>query len=307
MYELIIIGGGPAAVSAGVYAARKKIKAAVIAESFGGQSIVSDDIGNWIGTKSITGWDLAKQLEEHLRAQEGIDIIEDKVEVVAKKESGFSVKTLSGKEYETKTVIICSGGKHRHLNVPGEDKFVGKGVVFCSTCDAPLFKDKDVAVVGAGNAGLEAVLDLVPYAKKIYLIVRGDKIKGDQSTFEDVLNCGKAEVIYNADTKEILGDGFVSGLKYTDTSSGKEKEISVQGIFVEIGTLPNSDMVKDLVELNERGEIKVDARTGKSSIPGIWAAGDVTDLLYKQSNIAVGDAVRATLNAYSYLREKGNK
>lgn len=304
MYELIIVGGGPAAVSAGVYAARKKVKAAVIASSFGGQSIISDKIGNWIGTKSITGWDLAKQLEEHLRAQEGIDIIEEKVEQVVKKEDGFSVRTAVGKEYETKAVIICSGGKHRHLNVPGEDKFVGKGVAFCSTCDAPFFKGKDVAVVGAGNAGLEAVLDLVPYANKIYLIARGDKIKGDQSTHEDVLACGKAEVIYNAEVKEILGDKFISGLKYANNISGEEKEIAVQGMFVEIGTVPNSDMVKDLVELNDRGEIKVDARTGKTSIEGIWAAGDVTDLLYKQSNIAVGDAARAMLNAYAYLREK---
>lgn len=304
MYELIIVGGGPAAVAAGVYAARKKIKAAVIASSFGGQSIVSDKIGNWIGTKSITGWDLAKQLEEHLRAQEGIDIIEEKVEQVVKKEDGFSVKTASEKEYGTKAVIICSGGRHRHLNVPGEDKFVGKGVAFCSTCDAPFFKGKDVAVVGAGNAGLEAVLDLVPYANKIYLIARGDKIKGDQSTHEDVLGCGKAEVIYNAEIKEILGDKFISGLKYADNVSGEEKEIAIQGMFVEIGTVPNSDMVKGLVELNDRGEIKVDARTGRASVQGVWAAGDVTDLPYKQSNIAVGDAARAMLNAYSYLRER---
>jgi alkyl hydroperoxide reductase subunit F len=304
MYELIIIGGGPAATSAGVYAARKKIKAAVIADSFGGQSIVSDNIENWIGTKSIAGWDLAKQLEEHLRAQEELDIIEDRVNSVSKKDGVFSVKTASGKEYEAKAVMVCSGGRHRHLNVPGEEKFIGKGVVFCSTCDAPLFKGKDVAVIGAGNAGLEAVMDLVPYAEKIYLIVRGEKIKGDSSTYERVLNSGKAEVIFNADTKEIMGDGLVSGLKYTDTASGKEKEIAVQGVFVEIGTAPNSDIVKDLVKLNERGEIEVDPKTGRTSVTGIWAAGDVTDLPYKQSNIAAGDAVRATLNAYAYLGEK---
>jgi len=304
MYELIIVGGGPAATSAGVYAARKKIKAAVIADSFGGQSIVSDKIGNWIGTKLITGWDLARQLEEHLRDQEGLDIIEEKAVEVAKKEGGFTVKTEQGKEYETKAVIICSGGRHRHLGVPGEEKLIGKGIAFCSTCDAPFFKGKDVAVVGGGNSGLEAVMDLVPYANKIYLLARGDKIKGDPGTHEDVLKCGRAEVIYNAETKEIMGEGTVSGIKYTDTASGEEKEISVQGIFVEIGTTPNSDMVKGLVELNERGEIKVDARTGRTSVLGIWAAGDVTDLLYKQSNIAAGDAARATLNAYSYLKER---
>jgi len=305
MYELIIVGGGPAATSAGVYAARKKIKAAVIADSFGGQSIVSDKIGNWIGTKLITGWDLARQLEEHLRDQEGLDIIEEKAVEVVKKEGGFTVKTEPGKEYETKAVIICSGGRHRHLGVPGEEKLIGRGIAFCSTCDAPFFKGKDVAVVGGGNSGLEAVMDLVPYANKIYLLARGGKIKGDPGTHEEVLKCGRAEVIYNAEAKEILGEETVSGIKYTDTASGEEKEISVQGIFVEIGTTPNSDMVKDLVELNERGEIKVDARTGRTSVLGIWAAGDVTDLLYKQSNIAAGDAARATLNAYSYLKERG--
>jgi len=302
MYELVIIGGGPAGVSAGIYAARKQLKAAVITDSFGGQSIASDEIENWIGVKSISGRELAKRMEEHLRAQEGIEIIKDKVSEVIKEGENFSIKTTGGKEYSTKTILICSGSNRRQLNVPGEEKFIGKGVAFCSTCDAPLFKGKDIAVVGAGNTGLEAAIDLASYVNKIYLIARGDKIKGDEITYNNVLNCGKVEIIFNAEVKEILGDDFVSGLKYMDKTSGEEKAISLQGVFVEIGAAPNSYIVKNLVNLNEQGEIIVNPVNHKTSVQGIWAAGDVADTLYQQNNIAAGDAIRATLNIYSYLR-----
>ena len=301
MHELIIIRGGPAGVSAGVYAARKKIKSLVIADSFGGRSISSDNIENWIGTQSISGLELAQQLEEHLRAQKEIEIKENKVVEIAKIDNGFLVKTDSGETHQTRTVLVCTGGKHRLLNVPGEEKFIGKGVVFCSTCDAPFFKNKYVAVVGAGNAGLEAVIDLMPYATKIYLLVRGDKIKGDVLTREKVINYDKVQVIYNTETTEIIGDSFVSGLKYLDTISRKVKEIDVQGVFVTIGATPNSDIVRELVGLNEYREIIIDYRTGRASLKGVWAAGDVTDSPYKQNNIAVGDAARAVLDVYTFL------
>ena len=301
MYDLIIIGGGPAGVSAGVYAARKKIKTLVIADAFGGRSIVSDNIENWIGTKSISGLELAQQLEQHLRAQEEIEISEDKVSEIVKIDDRFLIKTDSGKEHQTKTVLLCTGGKHRHLNIPGEEKFIGKGVVFCSTCDAPFFKNKNVAVVGAGNTGLEAVIDLVPYAAKIYLLVRGDKIKGDALTHEKVINYDKVQVIYNTETTEITGDTFVSGLKYLDTISRETKEVAVQGVFVTIGAIPNSDIIRGLVELNEYDEIIIDYGTGQTSLKGIWAAGDVTNSPYKQNNIAVGDAARAVMDIYTFL------
>jgi len=301
MYELIIIGGGPAGVSAGVYAARKKIKTLVIADSFGGRSVISDNIENWIGTQSISGLELAQKMEQHLRAQEEIEISEDKVSEIVKVDDRFLIKTDAGKEHQTKTVLVCTGGKHRHLNVPGEEKFIGKGVAFCSTCDAPFFKNKDVAVVGAGNAGLEAVIDLMPYATKIYLLVHGNKIKGDVLTREKVINYDKVQVIYNTETTEIMGDTFVSGLKYLDTISREIKEIAVQGVFVTIGATPNSDIVRGLVELNEHGEIIIDYGTGKASLKGIWAAGDVTDSPYKQNNIAAGDAARAVLDIYAFL------
>ncbi|MFA7581683.1 MAG: FAD-dependent oxidoreductase [Candidatus Paceibacterota bacterium] len=305
MYDLIIIGGGPAGVAGGVYAARKKMKTLVITDSFGGQSLVSDSIENWIGTKSISGWDLAKKLEEHLRAQEDIEILEEKATGIAKKEGAFYVQTNSDKEFGAKTILLCTGGRHRKLNVPGEEKFEGKGVVYCSTCDAPLFKGKEVAVIGGGNAGLEAVIDLIPYASKITLIVRSGQVKGDPVTFEEIKKSEKVDVIYNADTTEIMGDILVSGIKYKELETSEEKELPVEGVFVEIGTMPNSDIVKDIVDLDERGSVKIECKTGMSSVPGIWAAGDVSDVLYKQNNIAAGDAVRAVLNIYSYLRDKG--
>lgn len=322
MYDLVIIGGGPAGVAAGVYAARKKIKTLLIAKEFGGQSLVSNDVQNWIGTKSISGFDLAKNLEDHLRVQEGIEIVDnDLVNKIEKNTltsdvpniensnfrtsevTKFKVTTQNGKKFETKTVLICSGSHHKKLGVLGEDKLNGKGVVYCSTCDAPLFGGKTVAVVGAGNAGLEAVQDLFSYATKIYLLVRSDKIKGDPITFEQVKANPKVEILYQAEVQEVLGDILVTGVKYLDKNSGTTKELKLDGVFVEIGSAPNSEMVKDLVKIDQWGQITVDHKTQATSQPGIWAAGDVTDVLYKQNNISAGDAVKAILNIYDYLNK----
>jgi len=307
MHDLIIIGGGPAGIAAGVYAARKKIKTLLITESFGGQSLVSSDVQNWIGTKSLSGLDLAKNLEDHLRAQESIEIADgDLAERVEKLGSnGFKIVTKNGKTFETKTVLICSGSHHKKIGVPGEDKLNGRGVVYCSTCDAPLFGGKIVVVVGAGNAGLEAVRDLFPYAKKIYLLIRSDKIKGDPVTFEEVKNNPKVEIKYQSEVKEILGDKLVASIKYLEKN--QPKELKLDGVFVEIGSAPNSDLVKDLVKIDQWGQIVVDHKTQMSSLPGIWAAGDVSDVLYKQNNISAGDAIKAVLNIYDYLRTYPNK
>lgn len=307
MYELIIIGGGPAAVAAGIYAARKKIITLLITPEFGGQSLVSSDIQNWIGTKSVPGFDFGKMLEEHLRAQEGIEIVDtERVSKIAKKDNGFSVETETGKRFETKTVLIASGSHHKKVGVPGEEKFNGRGVVYCSTCDAPLFKDKTVAVVGGGNSALEAVLDLFPYAVKIYLIVRSDKLRGDDVTQEKVKASPKVEIIFNAETREIVGDEFVTGLKYLDKLGGQIKDLKVDGVFVAIGSTPNSDFVKGLVNLNDYGEIVINHKTQETSVPEIWAAGDVSDVLYKQNNISAGDAVKATLDIHRYLHKNGS-
>lgn len=303
MYELIIIGGGPAGVAAGVYAARKKIKTLLITESFGGQSVVSADVQNWIGTKSVSGLDLAKNLEEHLRAQEDIEIADgERVGGILKLADGsFEVKTESGKSFTTKYLLLASGSRRKKLDVPGEKDFEGRGVVYCSICDAPLFKNKTVAVVGGGNAGLEAVVDLFPYASKIYLIVRSDAPKGDAITLDKVKVHENVAIIVNAETQAIMGKDFVTSLQYKDKTSAEVKELPVDGVFVEIGEVPNSDIVKGLVDMNERGEIIVDHKTERSSDPGIWAVGDVADVLYKQNNISAGDAVKAVLNIYERL------
>jgi alkyl hydroperoxide reductase subunit F len=305
MYDLIIIGGGPAGVSAGIYAVRKKIKTLLITDRFGGQSVVAADIQNWIGEKSISGFELAKKIEEHLRAYKDIEILESELaEKIDKKDGSFSISTKNGKNFETKTILIASGSRRRRLGVPGEDKLDGKGVSWCSICDAPLFKGKDVAVIGGGNAGLEAVRDLLPYAGKIYLLEFLNEIKGDRATFEQIKKDPRLEVILMAETKEIFGNKMVSSLKYIDRNTNELKELKVEGVFIETGMTPNSEFVKELVNINKQGEIIVDHKTLRASLDGIWAAGDVCDSLYKQNNIAAGDATKAVLNIYDYLNKK---
>lgn len=309
MYDLIIIGGGPAAVAAGVYAARKKLKTLLITETFGGQSMVSDNIENWIGTKLISGFDLAKNLEEHLRAQASIDIkVPERVAAVreipcvgARHSCDYEVETDSGSRYQAHAVILASGSRRRRLGVPGEDKFDGRGVAFCSTCDAPIFAGKRVAVVGGGNSGLEAVVDLFPYATEIYLMHRGSELKGDAITQEEIRKNPMVRIILNAVTREILGDKFVSGLRYQDAKTGETKEIAVDGVFVEVGAVPNSEIANGLVDMNSYNEIIIDHKTAATSKPGIFAAGDVTDEIFKQNNISAGDAIKAALSAYNYL------
>lgn len=304
MYDVIILGGGPGGVAAGVYAARKKLKTLFITVDFVSQSAVSAGIENWIGTETITGYAFAASLEKHLRAQEGIEIqTGERALSVTDHEGTFLVKT-DRAEYKTKTVIVATGGRHRHLEIPGEEKFKGKGVVFCSTCDAPFFRGKRVAVVGGGNAGLEAVEDLLPYANEITLLVRSDKLKGDQVTQEKVVNSSKVKVLYHATPKAILGEMGVTGLQYEDTLSKEEHTLPVEGVFVEIGMIPNTDCVKHLVTLNELGEIVIDHRTMMTSKRGIFATGDVTDAPYKQNNISAGQGVVAALSAYEYLRKQ---
>ncbi len=304
-YDIVIIGCGPAAVAAGVYAARKKVKTLMVAESFGGQSIVSADIHNWIGERSISGIALAEKLEDHIRGyKDDVEIWTDRVESVVRSVSDaklFSITTKAGKSAEARAVIVCSGSSRKRLGIPGEDRLDGKGVAFCSICDAPLFGGKDVAVIGGGNAGLEAVIDLHPYAKKIYMVNRGSALKGDAVTQEKIKTFPTVEFIFNAAPTEIMGDAFVSGMKYKDTVTGAEKTLAVEGVFIEIGAVPNGAIVQGMVDMDATGHVQVDPRTMRTSALGIWAAGDVTDGLYQQNNIASGDAIRALLNAHAYL------
>ena len=304
MYDLIIIGGGPGGVAAGVYAARKKMKALLIADSLSGQSVVSAGIENWIGTKLISGYDLAKNLEEHLRAQEGIEIIDDdRVIAVGKSGAGWSLTTKNGKTFEAKCILLASGSRRKKLGIPGEKELDGKGVVYCSTCDAPIFKNKTVAVVGGGNSALESVVDLLPYASKIYLLVRSEILKGDPVTQDTIKRHPNVEIIFNAVPQEILGSNFVTGIRYKEAKNGGMKELALDGVFVEIGLAPNSDFVKELVNRDDYGAVVVDPRTQATSAAGIWAVGDVTDCLYKQNNISAGDAVKAALNIYDYIKK----
>lgn len=303
MHDVLIIGGGPAGVAAGVYAARKKMKTIFVSDSVGGQSAVSAEIENWIGTVALKGYEFGQSLERHLRAQEDIDIhTGEKIVEVRETETGFEAVSDSKQAYETKSIIVATGARHRHLNVPGEEQFVGKGVVYCSTCDAPFFRGKTVAVVGGGNSGLEACQDLFPYAEKIILISNVSTLSGDSVIQKKVCENSKVSVIFNAETREIVGNAKVSGLRYFDSVIKELREIFVDGVFVEIGMVPNSDVVKPLVELTPYGEIRVDHRTCATSKPGLFAAGDVTDSVFRQNNISAGQGCIAALSAYEYIK-----
>lgn len=294
-------------MTAGIYAARKKIKALLITNGFGGQSIIAAKIQNFIGFKSISGLELSKLIQEHLKVQENIEIKDQSlVSQIEKKDDGFIVKTSANETFETKTILLGLGNRYRELNVEGEQKFKGRGVFYCATCDAPLMKNKIVAVIGGGNAGFESVIQLLPYASKIYVLEYMDIPKADPITQEKATQSGKIEVITMVQVKEVFGDEFVKGLKYQDRRSNEIKELSVQGIFVAIGYQPNSDLVKDLVKIDEYGGVIVDPKTQKTSTPGIWAAGDITNGLYRQYNIAIGDSIKAVLNIYDYLKLNSN-
>ena len=302
MYDVIIIGGGPAGVSAAIYSARKKMKTLVLASEIGGQSTVSGGIENWIGNIKISGLELAENLEKHLRAQPDIDVhTAEVVSGIEKTEQGFHVVSDKG-SYMSKTIVMCAGSHRRRLEVPGEAEFDGKGVMFCATCDAPIFSGQPVAVVGGGNAGLESVVDLMPYASHITLLVRGDAPKGDAVTYEKVMKSDKVNVLNNVTVKRILGSAFLTGLVYTDMH-GEDHELPLQGVFVEIGSIPSTAFVPKEVERNALGEIIINHRTGETSCAGFFAAGDATNVAFKQNNISAGDGIKAALSAYSFVHQ----
>jgi alkyl hydroperoxide reductase subunit F len=305
-YDTIIIGGGPAGAAAAVYAARKKLKTMMVTENFGGQSIVSAGIQNWIGETEITGIDLAEKLEKHVRAQADIEIrIPEKAAHVKEIDyCVYEVTTDKDNVFCTKTLIVASGARRKKLGVPAEDQYEGRGVAFCSTCDAPFFADEDVAVVGGGNAALETVVDLLPYANRIYMLLRKDRFRGDPVNQERAAGSSKVQIIRHAQIEEIYGDGQrVTGLHYRDKKADESKDLRVGGVFVAIGSVPNSEFMRDLVDINTYGEIIINCRTAETSKKGIFAAGDVTYDPFKQNNIAAGDGVRAALSAYAYVAD----
>lgn len=306
IYDLIIIGGGPAGVSAGVYAARKKLKTLLIATEFGGQSIVSEGIENWIGTIKISGAELAKNLKAHLLAYAGDSVTVkegDYVNDIQKIDDGFKITTSSG-EFETKTILITTGSTRRKLDIPGAVEFDNKGLTYCASCDGPLFADQDVVVVGGGNAALESSAQLLAYCKSVTLLNRSEKLRGDEITIDKLSQNPKFKIILNAVPKEIKGDKFVKSIIWENTTTKETYEIETPGIFVEIGLIPTTGFAKNIIELNEIGQIPVDPKTQQSKTPGIWAAGDCTDGLYHQNNIASGDAIKALEDIYVTLHTK---
>ncbi len=312
MFDLIIIGGGPAGVAAGVYASRKRLKTAIIAETFGGQSTVSEGIENWIGTVKISGADLAKSLKEHLKAYAGdiVTIYEgERAQSVLKAAEGpsdkaqptFTVTLKSGATLTTRTVLIATGSSRRKLPVAGADRFEHKGITYCASCDGPIFADQDVLVVGGGNAAFESAAQLLAYCKSVHLFNRSDVFRADEVTVTKVLAHPKMKAYKNTDIVSVEGDMFVSGVTYKNSKTGETAQLPVTGIFIEIGSVPATDFAKDVVQRTEFNTVVTDPRTQRTSQPGIWAAGDCTDGLYHQNNIAAGDAVKALEDIYLYL------
>lgn len=306
MYDLIIIGGGPGGISAGVYASRKELKTLFVTKEWGGQSTVSEDIQNWIGTPHISGADLAKSFENHLRTYAG-DVVTIKaghlVTKVEKIDGGFRATLDNGETHDAKAVLLTTGSARRKLDAVGADIFDNKGLTYCASCDGPMFSGQDVAVIGGGNAGFETAAQLLAYAKSVTLIHRGPEFKADPVTVEKVLANPHMKAILNAKIKEVVGDKFVNGLVYED-ETGAVVTLPVTGIFVEIGLVPATDYVADLVELDEYKRIKIDPWTGQTSVPGIWAAGDCTNIKYHQNNISSGNAVTALEDIYVHLKTK---
>ncbi|OGD67571.1 hypothetical protein A2442_02440 [Candidatus Campbellbacteria bacterium RIFOXYC2_FULL_35_25] len=307
VYDLAIAGGGPGGVGAGIYASRKKLKTVLITDGFGGQSAVSPEIQNWVGTISISGQELSKNLENHLReyADDSIQIKDaERVETITQNdEKLFEIKT-NKETYISKTVLVTTGSHRRKLTAKNADKLEHRGITYCATCDGPLFSNKDVIVVGGGNAGFETASQLLAYAKSVTLLDKNEKPKADEITVKKVLSNPNMKLISNAKITEILGDKFVTGLIYEDAKTGEVIELKTDGIFAEIGAQPTTGFVADLVDLNDYGSIPVDPKTQKTSKEGIWAAGDCTDGLYHQNNIAVGDAIKALEDIYLYLNTK---
>ena len=299
MYDVIVVGAGPAGITAVVYAARKRMSVLVLTEDIGGQAAWSGDIENYTGYQFISGPELAAKFEEHMR-QYTVELREKEPVTAIQKTGDFvSVATDRGR-YEAKSVIIASGKKSRKLGVEGEETFRNRGLTYCATCDGPLFSDKEVAVIGGGNSALDAVLQLMQIARKIYVITTAPQLSGDAVMQEKVVSNEKVVLYNSAQVLAISGDKMVQGI--TVRRGKAVEELPVQGVFVEIGLVPNSEFAVG-VEKNTLGEIKVNCHN-ETNVPGIFAAGDVTDVPEKQIVIAAGEGAKAALSAFRYLAQQ---
>jgi len=308
--DIVIIGGGPAGITAGIYAARQKTDVLMIAKSFGGQIMrKAVEIENYPGFPKISSLELIQKLEDHLNKY-NVPVELDEVAELTKSDGYFFIKTKDQNEFQSKVVIVASGAIPRLLNVLGEKEFVGRGVSYCTACDGPIFNNKNVAVVGGGNAGFETAIFMTGYASKVYILENGPVARADAFNQDKVRASGKIELIMNAELKEIAGEKSVNKIIYLDKADGKEKTVSVEGVFMEVGYQPASAFLKgELVDFNEKMEIKVDFETFATKTPGLFAAGDVNTGKNKQIIIASGQGAKAALEAYRYLQEmeKENK
>ncbi len=299
MYDLIIIGGGPAGVTAGIYAARKKLKTLIISKNFIGQAGEAGVIENWPGEKSILGAELIAKFKEHLDSY-AVETREETVVLVEKKES-FNVKT-EDNSFLSRAVIFATGRKPKTLGLPEEKDFVGKGVVYCATCDAPLFQNKRVIVVGGGNAGFETAIEMKSYTKDVSLFEFNSFFSADELLQEKAKEKG-VELVRDIKIENIKGENFVEKVICRDITTGKEKDFQVDGLFIQIGSVAITDSVKNLVDLNEEGEVIIDPKKNKTKTEGLFAAGDVTDVRDKQIVVATGEGAKAALSAYEYLKK----
>ena len=300
MYDLMIIGGGPAGLAASVYAARKQLKTLLISNDIGGQIDTTWGIENYLGYQFIEGPELIDKFQTQV-AQFPIDQkIGDKVRQLKKTAGGFEAITEGDDKYQSKTTVIATGKRPRKLNVPGETELTGRGVTYCAICDGPIFAGQKVAVVGGGNSALEATLDLLKIAEHVNLISL-TPLTGDQILSSQLKGAKKLTVFLEHETTEIKGQELVNGIRIRDVKSGEVKDLEVGGVFIEIGLVPNSDAVKELVKLNQRGEVPVTPRN-ETSVPGLYAAGDVTDVPEKQILVAAGEGAKAALQAHRYLQ-----
>ncbi|MBI5636108.1 FAD-dependent oxidoreductase [Candidatus Micrarchaeota archaeon] len=298
MRDIIVVGGGPAAVTAAIYSARRGLDVLLVAKDVGGQAGLSGDIQNWTGFKSISGAAAAEKLLDHLLDYPQIVTeIGEKIVNVEKAGGKFVVQTFDGKKFESKAVIIATGSAPRRINVPGEKEFDNKGVTYCATCDGPLFAKKDVAVIGGANSALDAALMLSKICRKVFLINKNAFFKGEKALFDQVSSQKNVEFVYNAKTIAITGGKMASGVEVE--VNGVKKTISVPGVFVNIGRIPATDFVKG-VELDEYKHIKTD-RLGQTNVPGLFAAGDCTNTPDAQIVVAAGEGCVASLSAFKYL------
>ncbi|RJQ32760.1 hypothetical protein C4572_00460 [Candidatus Parcubacteria bacterium] len=303
VYDLIIIGGATSGLTAGIYAARKKLNAIIVTREVGGQTLLTETIENFPGFEKISGPELIARMETQVKKLK-LPVIKTGISSLEKTADGqFVAKTDKGDEMKAKAIIVTTGKNPRRLDVPGEKEFENKGVVYCSTCDAPLFGGKTVAVAGGGNSGLNAAYDLLKYAVKIYVMEAGGRIIGDEVLQDKLKESGIVEFMTNVDIKEIAGRNFVDKVVYLDKKNGQTGELAVQGVFVNVGWVPATGFLKGVVDLNDYGEIIIDP-ANQTSTPGIFAAGDATNVKYKQCIIAAGEGAKAALAAYDYLKLK---